>query len=103
MYIDSYRSTHATQSYRCLCLSLCLSLSISRFRETFGSLEPLRVEVQDMTEELNRLNLPNVFCHNDLLSGNLIYNAQEGELLPWLPVSSHLASLWKGLPHIDDI
>lgn len=46
------------------------------------SLEVLEEEIRWMKEHLSQLRSPIVFCHNDLLSKNIIYNKAEG-LLPY--------------------
>uniref|UniRef100_A0A8D0DK49 ethanolamine kinase n=1 Tax=Salvator merianae TaxID=96440 RepID=A0A8D0DK49_SALMN len=51
------------------------------------SLEVLEAEIGWMKEHLAQLRSPIVFCHNDLLSKNIIYNKAEG-LLPYLSIAN---------------
>ncbi|XP_053101346.1 ethanolamine kinase 2 isoform X2 [Hemicordylus capensis] len=44
------------------------------------SLEVLEEEICWMKEHLSHLGSPTVFCHNDLLSKNIIYNEAEGHV-----------------------
>ncbi|XP_028590048.2 ethanolamine kinase 2 isoform X1 [Podarcis muralis] len=44
------------------------------------SLEVLEEEIRWMKEHLSQLRSPIVFCHNDLLSKNIIYNKAEGHV-----------------------
>ncbi|KAM6458694.1 ethanolamine kinase 2 isoform 2-T2 [Liasis olivaceus] len=44
------------------------------------SLEVLEEEIHWMKEHLSQLRSPIVFCHNDLLSKNIIYNKAEGHV-----------------------
>ncbi|KAG8132095.1 hypothetical protein E2320_009979 [Naja naja] len=44
------------------------------------SLEVLEEEIHWMKEHLSQLQSPIVFCHNDLLSKNIIYNKTEGHV-----------------------
>ncbi|ETE73958.1 Ethanolamine kinase 2, partial [Ophiophagus hannah] len=44
------------------------------------SLEVLEEEIHWMKEHLSQLQSPIVFCHNDLLSKNIIYNKAEGHV-----------------------
>ncbi|XP_060628987.2 ethanolamine kinase 2 isoform X1 [Anolis sagrei] len=44
------------------------------------SLEVLEEEIHWMKEHLSQLRSPVVFCHNDLLSKNIIYNKEEGHV-----------------------
>jgi ethanolamine kinase len=50
-----------------------------RFQEIFGSLNVLKDEVRALQLELPS-DSPLVFCHNDLLCGNLIYNDVNGKV-----------------------
>ena len=54
-------------------------LFLFRYQEIYGgSTDPLRREITELKMELNNLQCPLVFCHNDLLAGNLIYNERLG-------------------------
>uniref|UniRef100_A0A8C6VCR1 ethanolamine kinase n=1 Tax=Naja naja TaxID=35670 RepID=A0A8C6VCR1_NAJNA len=48
--------------------------------EFIPSLEVLEEEIHWMKEHLSQLQSPIVFCHNDLLSKNIIYNKTEGHV-----------------------
>uniref|UniRef100_A0A670Z5C8 ethanolamine kinase n=1 Tax=Pseudonaja textilis TaxID=8673 RepID=A0A670Z5C8_PSETE len=48
--------------------------------EFIPSLEVLEEEIHWMKEHLSQLQSPIVFCHNDLLSKNIIYNKAEGHV-----------------------
>ena len=48
-----------------------------RFQEIFGSISVLSEEIDALKVELQS-GFPLVFCHNDLLCGNLIYNDVSG-------------------------
>ena len=52
---------------------------LGRYLRIFGgSTDALKREVKELTIELEKLSSPLVFCHNDLLCGNIIYNEREG-------------------------
>ena len=55
----------------------------SRFKEIFNSLSVLSDEVDSLKSELSKSQTELVFCHNDLLCGNLIYNDIMGMSLIW--------------------
>ena len=56
-----------------------------RYQELYGgSTDSLRAEVTQLTKELDKLDSCLVFCHNDLLTGNLIYNKQNGRLYMYM-------------------
>ena len=44
-------------------------------------MDVLRQEVVRLKSELSKCNSPICFCHNDLLSANVIYNEENGEEL----------------------
>lgn len=44
------------------------------------SFESITTEVEELKEISNKFNAPIVFSHNDLLSGNFMYNEDEGKL-----------------------
>ena len=54
-----------------------VSLSL-RFKEIFGTVATLQEEVDALQLELRATDPPLVFCHNDLLCGNLIYDKTSG-------------------------
>ncbi|KAJ3271863.1 Ethanolamine kinase [Terramyces sp. JEL0728] len=47
------------------------------FKESGFTLNQLREELLELQSHLEKLESPVVFCHNDLLSGNLIYNSEQ--------------------------
>lgn len=49
------------------------------FKRLFGSIETYRKEIEEIEQVMRTLKSPLVFCHNDLLSGNLIYNQKRGQ------------------------
>lgn len=52
----------------------------ARISQIFPNTDELRRDFDDLYERLKRLNSPTVFCHNDLLLGNVIYNADRDEV-----------------------
>jgi ethanolamine kinase len=49
-----------------------------KFEELYGAnVDSLKAELIEMTKELDKLDQCVVFCHNDLLSGNVIYNEKD--------------------------
>lgn len=63
----------------CVCMCLLIIITYFRYQEIYnGSTDTLEQEVKELTIELNKLDSPLVFCHNDLLCGNVIYNEKEG-------------------------
>ena len=63
----------------CVCVCLLTLITYFRYQEIYnGSTDTLEQEVKELTIELNKLDSPLVFCHNDLLCGNVIYNEKEG-------------------------
>ena len=65
-----------------LSLSISLSLSPSHahtsFKETFGSIDVVRRDIEEAKQKLSEFTSPIVFCHNDLLIGNLIFDEETG-------------------------
>lgn len=62
-----------------MCVCLLIIITYFRYQEIYnGSTDTLEQEVKELTIELNKLDSPLVFCHNDLLCGNVIYNEKEG-------------------------
>ena len=65
-------------------LSLSLSLSLppshahTSFKETFGSIDVVRRDIEEAKQKLSEFTSPIVFCHNDLLIGNLIFDEETG-------------------------
>lgn len=51
-----------------------------RFAEIFPSVQELRAESDVLYSHLSSLGSPTVFCHNDLLLGNVIHNAAESSV-----------------------
>ncbi|KAJ3324574.1 Ethanolamine kinase [Boothiomyces sp. JEL0866] len=47
------------------------------FKESGFTLNQLREELLELQSHLEKLESPVVFCHNDLLSGNLIYDPEQ--------------------------
>lgn len=52
----------------------------SRISQIFPSTDELRRDFEDLYEQLCLLNSPTVFCHNDLLLGNVIYCAEREQV-----------------------
>lgn len=50
----------------------------NRFKELFSSFDVITDEVDALQLELEQSESQLVFCHNDLLCGNLIYNSETG-------------------------
>ncbi|KAJ3013204.1 hypothetical protein HKX48_005896 [Thoreauomyces humboldtii] len=50
----------------------------AKFHE-FVNLDALKEELRDLQQALEALQSPVTFCHNDLLSGNIVYNAHTDE------------------------
>lgn len=50
------------------------------FAEFFPSVQELRQEFNDLYQQLKVLGSPTVFCHNDLLLGNVIYTEAENRV-----------------------
>ena len=71
-------------------LLLCFS-----FVEDVGSLDELKRELDEMKFVLKDSQSPVVFCHNDLCSGNIIYNHETGanESVRFLPLQVMLLHL----------
>lgn len=51
-----------------------------RYVENIASKAQLRQELDELRAHLETLNSPVVFCHNDLLLKNIIYNAEKGRV-----------------------
>ncbi|XP_070545793.1 ethanolamine kinase 1-like isoform X2 [Ptychodera flava] len=47
-----------------------------RFQENIPSYDQLGKEIEELETKLVPLNSPIVFCHNDLSSGNIVYDEQ---------------------------
>ena len=60
---------------------LTLIVSLIRMKELIGSREELRKECQGLSSHLDKLNSLVVFCHNDLMSKNMIYCEEKGTFL----------------------
>lgn len=54
------------------------SLDINSSEENLKELK-LRNEIDEMERHLVKLGSPVVFCHNDVLVHNIIYNEEKGE------------------------
>lgn len=52
----------------------------TRFAELFPSIKDLQSEFEELYEHLAQLNSPVVFCHNDLLLGNVIFTEHENRI-----------------------
>ncbi|XP_001848031.2 ethanolamine kinase [Culex quinquefasciatus] len=52
----------------------------ARISAIFPSAAELRRDFDDLYGKLQQLGSPTVFCHNDLLLGNVIYNADRGQV-----------------------
>lgn len=52
----------------------------AKFKSTFGSIDALRKESEDMKSLLMTFRSALVLCHNDLQYGNLIYNEATGKV-----------------------
>lgn len=52
----------------------------ARISAIFPSVSELRRDFDDLYRKLSQLDSPTVFCHNDLLLGNVIYNAERGQV-----------------------
>lgn len=52
----------------------------ARISTIFPSVAELRRDFDDLYGKLQKLGSPTVFCHNDLLLGNVIYNAERGQV-----------------------
>lgn len=52
---------------------------VSSFRETIGSTDVIEKELVEMKSVLAKCQSPIVFCHNDLLCANFIYNKEKGD------------------------
>ncbi|XP_049836293.1 ethanolamine kinase 1 isoform X2 [Schistocerca gregaria] len=52
----------------------------TRFEELIPPKKKLEEEFENLKLQLTRLNSPIVFCHNDLLLGNVIYNAEKNSV-----------------------
>ena len=53
-------------------------LFLFSFKQIFGSLETIKREIKEIKEVLLNLKSPLVFCHNDVLPANIIYNEKTG-------------------------
>ena len=53
----------------------------AKFKSTFGSVDALRKESEDMKSLLMTFQSAFVLCHNDLQYGNLIYNETTGKVI----------------------
>ncbi|XP_014679949.1 PREDICTED: ethanolamine kinase 2-like, partial [Priapulus caudatus] len=51
---------------------------IYRYRRHVPNIETLRTEVEVLEHHLVDLDSPVVFCHNDLVLNNIVYNKTEG-------------------------
>lgn len=51
-----------------------------RISAIFPSVSELRRDFDDLYGALRKLDSPTVFCHNDLLLGNVIYNAERSQV-----------------------
>ena len=59
------------------------SLSVFLFFRYVSLIQPkqvLKEELEELRKHLEALNSPIVFCHNDPVLGNIIYNKQKGML-----------------------
>lgn len=45
------------------------------------SVDNLISEMEELKRHLDSLKSPTVLCHNDLLTKNIIYNSDEGEMI----------------------
>ena len=67
--------------------SLSLRLSLfpppfhihASFKDTFGSIDVVKRDIEEAKQKLSEFTSPIVFCHNDLLIGNLIFDEETGE------------------------
>ena len=59
------------------CMQTTVFLFVVRFKDIFGSCDALSKEIDALKSELPS-DSQLVFCHNDLLCGNLIYNEKNG-------------------------
>ena len=59
-------------------LSLSLSLAHTSFKESFGSIDVVRRDIEETKQKLSEFTSPVVFCHNDLLMGNIIFDEETG-------------------------
>lgn len=55
----------------------------SRFKEKILPKEGLEKELLELEKCIESLGYPAVFSHNDLLLKNIIYNKEEGMVLPF--------------------
>ena len=62
----------------CILNQLFSLFSMLSFEEGVGSIAALSEELVEMKEVLSKCVSPIVFCHNDLLCGNFIYNEEKG-------------------------
>ena len=51
---------------------------MKRYKVQKSCYERSRREITELKMELKNLQCPLVFCHNDLLTGSLIYNERNG-------------------------
>lgn len=52
----------------------------SRISQIFPKTDELRRDFDELYKRLTQLNSPTVFCHNDLLLGNVIYSADRDQV-----------------------
>ncbi|KAJ8866070.1 hypothetical protein PR048_033594 [Dryococelus australis] len=52
----------------------------TRFEDLIPSITMINEEYTTLQSELSRIGSPIVFCHNDLLLGNIIYNSKRGKV-----------------------
>lgn len=67
-------------------IHVILLLLYFSFVEDVGSLDELKRELDEMKLVLKESQSPVVFCHNDLCSGNIIYNHKTGVRVRVLPL-----------------
>lgn len=67
--------------YKYLELASKLSFDDLAKKELFEKIdfEQIRRDIDELKEESDKLNSPVVFCHNDLLSGNFMYDEKKGK------------------------
>ena len=76
--------------------------TIYRYTEIIHPKRILEKEQQELWDHLEALNSPIVFCHNDLLPKNIIYNEEKGNI-PEVFVSADVCqgltedAIWKWL------
>ena len=61
--------------------ALLACMNVISFQEAFGSVDKVRRDIEEAKQKLSELSSPIVFCHNDLLVANFIYDEDAGMLL----------------------